>query len=230
MLKFEIDKLRLDGLKEEVISDVLSAATGAVQTATKSLEREIEALTRAGTPGDKVWRAWGSRTYPTTPRQPSYEPVGEIFVNGGRRSKGMISYWSRPGVNRKSDGYWLAIPTKEAGVQGRGRNLTPGDWERRTGMKLEFVFPRSARFGLLVARGVSAANGKGALRNPTALRLQRRGLGGGDVKTKVIFVLIPEQRHANSVSLTGVYERAAATMERSFDIRVNRAIRGALGQ
>jgi len=51
---------------------------------------------------------------------------------------------------RSRNGFWLAIPTEAAGRGFRGGRITPGEWERRRGLRLRFVYrPRGP--SLLVA-------------------------------------------------------------------------------
>ena len=44
---------------------------------------------------------------------------------------------------RARNGLWLAIPTPAAGKALGGRRITPAAWERRTGLRLRFVYRRS---------------------------------------------------------------------------------------
>ncbi len=53
---------------------------------------------------------------------------------------------------RSKNGFWLAIPTPAAGKSTRGGRITPGEWERRTGMRLRFIYRRRGP-SLLVAEG-----------------------------------------------------------------------------
>ena len=40
---------------------------------------------------------------------------------------------------RSKDGFWLAIPTLAADKSTKGGRITPGEWERRTGLRLQFI-------------------------------------------------------------------------------------------
>ena len=61
---------------------------------------------------------------------------------------------------RSRNGFWLAIPTPAAGKSTRGGRITPGEWERRRGMRLRFIYrPRGP--SLLVAEGRLNARGVG---------------------------------------------------------------------
>ncbi len=44
---------------------------------------------------------------------------------------------------RSKDGFWLAIPLPAAGKSLRGGRITPGEWERRRGLRLRFVYRRT---------------------------------------------------------------------------------------
>lgn len=216
-LKLEVETAQLRGVSEQIVSDILRGATDTVHVATKVLERELEALFKATIKGN-AWRVWKSAVYPRA-GQPSYTPAGEVFANGNRRSKGMVSYWTQPGVNRPEGGQWLAIPLPAAGPNTRGRELTPGEWERRNGMRLQFVYT-GRRFAMLVAVSTAAKSGRG-VRKLTA----RRAAQGRDEETVPIFLLIPQQRHANRISLDAPVRRAHDYIARGIGREVTR-IRG----
>jgi hypothetical protein len=83
---------------------------------------------------------------------------------------------------RSRNGFWLAIPTPAAGKSVRGGRITPGEWERRRGLRLRFVYRRNGP-SLLVAEG----------------RLNTRGVGvasrsktGRGLTTVPIFLLVPQ--------------------------------------
>ena len=63
-------------------------------------------------------------------------PVGEVFANGGRRTKGMLNYWSLPGTNRAVGNKYLTVPLKAALGTSLGRNISPRQWEGRYKAKL----------------------------------------------------------------------------------------------
>ena len=59
---------------------------------------------------------------------------------------------------RARNGLWLAIPTPAAGKALGGRRIIPAAWERKTGLRLRFVYRRSGP-SLLVATAASNAQG-----------------------------------------------------------------------
>jgi hypothetical protein len=83
---------------------------------------------------------------------------------------------------RSRNGFWLAIPTPAAGKSARGGRITPGEWERRTGLRLRFVHRRSGP-SLLVAAGRLNARGRA---------VASRSRTGRGVTTVPIFLLVPQ--------------------------------------
>jgi hypothetical protein len=83
---------------------------------------------------------------------------------------------------RSKSGFWLAIPTPAAGKSMRGGRITPGEWERRRGIRLRFVYrPRGP--SLLVAEG--RLNSRG-------LAVGSRSKTGRGATTVPIFLLVPQ--------------------------------------
>lgn len=197
----------LDQMSREVRGAAYSAGTRAVRLATRQLEQDLEAQTRGAVPGN-AWRAWRSSVYPRDDA-PAKDPVGEVFANGKRRTKGMLTYWSQPGTNRAAGGGWLAIPLPEAGSTGRSRHLTPREWEARTGLKLTISYPKRSRgWALLVTDGTYALKRKAGIKKLTA----RRAAQGREKVRRAIFMLIPEQEFANRVSISSAVTRATRRM------------------
>jgi Family of unknown function (DUF6441) len=100
---------------------------------------------------------------------------------------------------RSKTGFWLAIPTPAAGRALGGRRITPGTWERKTGLRLRFVYRRTGP-SLLVAdaarinsRGLAAAS--------------RSKTGRGQV-TAPIFLLVPQVKLPKRIDLGRDAERA----------------------
>jgi hypothetical protein len=77
---------------------------------------------------------------------------------------------------RSKDGFWLAIPTEAAGRGLRGAKLTPGEWERRRGLRLRFVYRRRGPSLLVADRAGSTAGGSGVV--------SRSKTGRGQVTTR----------------------------------------------
>ena len=202
-------KLLEDG--DKLVRGYLTAGTLAVGGATCQLEKRLEEATRVAVPG-RLWRAWASRAYPQ--KGPARDPVGTVFVNGGSRSRGAITFWSQPGRIVGRSGQWLAIPLPAAGSRGRARNLTPGEWERRTGKQLRFVYRGGRRSALLVADLGTTNSRTGVYRPITRARTaadQRRGFMRGE-QSVPIFVLVQQVAFGNRVSLQPIIDRAGAKL------------------
>ncbi|WP_299364180.1 DUF6441 family protein [uncultured Paracoccus sp.] len=99
---------------------------------------------------------------------------------------------------RSKDGFWLAIPTAAAGKSLRGGRITPGEWERRTGLRLRFVYRRSGP-SLLVAEGRLNTKGRA---------VASRSKTGRGLTTVPIFLLVPQVRLKKRLDLARDAERA----------------------
>lgn len=214
-LQVEIDNaIEVGG---ELLTATLKAGTASVRVATRALEQDLEAQTRAAVKGN-AWRAWKSEVYPKGDR-PAYDPVGEVFGNGGKRTQGLIEFWSLPGTNRAIGNKYLAVPLDAAKGSGLGKNITPRQWEGRFGTKLRPLF-RPGKTPLLVADG---ALGPGGFTAPIrAAEMRRGGQKLGKTQTIAVFALIEEQPHANRVSLSAARARAERVMGTEFASRIIR--------
>ena len=99
---------------------------------------------------------------------------------------------------RSRNGFWLAIPTPAAGKSTRGGRITPGEWERRTGLRLRFIYRRRGP-SLLVAEG--RLNSKGRA-------VASRSKTGRGVVTAPIFLLVPQVKLHKRLDLARDAERA----------------------
>jgi hypothetical protein len=117
---------------------------------------------------------------------------------------------------RSKDGFWLAIPTEAAGKGARGGRITPGEWERRRGLRLRFIYRRRGP-SLLVAEG----------------RLNNRGLGvasrsktGRGKATVPIFLLVRQVKLRKRLDLA---RDAKAAQERIPGAIVANWVEGKIG-
>lgn len=221
----EIDQKEVERLAQTALTHVLTAARLSIRGQTKALERDLEQATQAAVPG-RLYKAWGSASYPKA-NVNSYSPAGEIFANGGARTKGAITYWTQAGVNKAKSGQYLAVPTKFAGQRPRSGTMTPGEWERRNGIRLHFVYRGGGKPSLLMARRVIfGANGVG-VRAVTVKRIKGKRYANADfspAKTQdvPIFVLIPLQRFANKFSIAPIIARRERMLVEDFEGRMVR--------
>ena len=99
---------------------------------------------------------------------------------------------------RSKNGFWLAIPLPAAGKSLRGGRITPGEWERRRGLRLRFVYRRTGP-SLLVAEGRLNTKGQAVV--------SRSKTGRGKV-TAPIFLLVPQVKLPQRLDLARDADRA----------------------
>ena len=91
-----------------------------------------------------------------------------------------------------------AIPTAAAGKSTRGGRITPGEWERRTGLRLRFVYRRTGP-SLLVAEGRLNTRGRA---------VASRSKTGRGLVTAPIFLLVPQVKLPKRLDLARDAARA----------------------
>lgn len=128
------------------------AVTAGMRQASDSLKASLRQDVVSAGLGDRLARMWRGTTYPQA--GDSLEAAAFVWS----RAPKLVDAFDRGAVIRSTRGFWLAIPTPAAGAAGRtsaGRpaRITPGGWERRTGLRLRFVY-RRGRPSLLVAENV----------------------------------------------------------------------------
>ncbi|WIY52457.1 DUF6441 family protein [Devosia sp. YIM 151766] len=139
---------------------------------------------------------------PRTIRTRSY-PIGQNSMNSAAlvwaNAPEIISAFDRGVTIRSNDGFWLAIPTPEAGNKGVGRaRITPGGYEQRTGLRLRFVYRENGP-SLLVADGARLDSRGRAVMSRAKVRAD--GTQRGAV-TAVIFWLVPQVTLPKKLDLT----------------------------
>jgi hypothetical protein len=172
------------------------AVTAAMRVAGNNLKSNWRnQITRARL-GQRLANTIRSKTFPAAGE--SLEAAALIWSNAPQ----IIGAHDTGPFIRSKDGFWLAIPTPAAGKGTRGKALTPGEWERRRGLRLRFVYRRGGP-SLLVADG----------------RLNSRGLGvasrsktGRGQSTVPIFLLVRQVKIAKRLSLARDAERAQASI------------------
>lgn len=114
-------------------------------------------------------------------------PKGALSMNAAAlvwsKAPKIIQAHDRGITIRSKQGFWLAIPTEAAGKGRDGSRLTPGEWERRRGLKLRFVYRRGKPSFLVADTARISARG-------TAV-MSRSKTGRGQV-TAPIFILVPQ--------------------------------------
>jgi hypothetical protein len=98
------------------------------------------------------------------------------------KAPGIVNAHDTGPLIRSRNGFWLAIPTPAAGKSARGGRITPGEWERRSGLRLRFVYRRTGP-SLLVAEGRLNSGGRA---------VASRSKTGRGLVTAPIFLLVPQ--------------------------------------
>ena len=177
----------------------------------KAGEKAVSAAMREAGPYLKsAWR--GQITQAGLGRRLANSIRSQTYPKAGESLTAAALVWSKAPVIvgahdtgpliRSKDGFWLAIPTAAAGKGLKSWRITPGEWERRRGLRLRFVYRRRGP-SLLVADG----------------RLNSRGLGvasrsktGRGKATVPIFLLVPQVKLAKRMDLARDAERAQAAI------------------
>ena len=174
------------------------AVTTAMRAAGNDLKTNWRAQITRARLGQRLANTIRSKTYPAAGE--SLEAAALVWSNAPQ----IIGAHDTGPLIRSKDGFWLAIPTPAAGKGTRGKALTPGEWERRRGLRLRFVYRRRGP-SLLVADG----------------RLNSRGLGvasrsktGRGQSSLPIFLLVPQVKLSKRLNLARDAERAQASIPR----------------
>jgi hypothetical protein len=186
------------------------ALTAAMRAAGAQLKSDWRGqITQAGL-GRRLGNSIRSQTYPK---------VGESIDAAAlvwSKAPVIIGAHDTGPLIRSKNGFWLAIPTEAAGKGARGGRITPGEWERRRGLRLRFVYRRRGP-SLLVADG----------------RLNNRGLGvasrsktGRGKATVPIFLLVRQVKLRKRLDLA---RDAKASQERIPGAIVANWVEGRIG-
>ena len=191
-------KLKLD------ITPVLAAMMAAE---IRAGEKAVTAATReAGTSLKTAWRgqitgAGLGQRLARTIRSEQY-PKGQPSLNAAAlvwsKAPKIINAHDTGPLIRSKTGFWLAIQTEAAGKSRRGGRITPGQWERRRGLRLRFVYRRLGP-SLLVAEGRLNKGGRA---------VASRSKTGRGLTTVPIFLLVPQVKLPKRIDLDRDAERA----------------------
>lgn len=218
-----LDAPALRKVREDTVRGLLTAAKRTVKLVTREYEQKLEEATRQVSTG-KLWRAWASDIRPKGRGQIAREPAGFIYINGGERSRGAIDFLTKSGrVESHTPGGYLAIPLPAAGSRGRGRNLTPGEWERLTGQKLIYIYRGGNRPALLVAKGTTnqRSGGYRAITRKRSKADERRGYQRGE-QLVPIFVLVAPYAFRGRFSIENVLRGSGQRLATVFEQQAKR--------
>jgi hypothetical protein len=190
-------------LRLEITPDLVAAMSAEVLAG----ERAVSAAMReAGTELKTAWRAQITgaglgRRLANSIRSQTYPRSGESLAAAAlvwSKAPEIIGAHDTGPLIRSKTGFWLAIPLPAAGKSARGGRITPGEWERRRGLRLQFVYRRTGP-SLLVAEGRLNTKGQAVV---------SRSKTGRGVVTAPIFLLVPQVKLPKRLDLARDAERA----------------------
>src|SRR5579885_515081 len=189
-MRFALQTSDLANGLEGTEGDIARSVTAAMRQATEGLKSDLRADVVDAGLGQRLANTWRGKTFPESGA--SIEAAAFVWS----KAPNIVDAFDRGVTIRSRHGFWLAIPTPAAGATGLAatgarRRITPGGFERRTGMRLRFVY-RRGRPSLLVAD--NARLSKSGLARPNTGRKR-----GGGVYTRlsgrstvVVFILVPQ--------------------------------------
>lgn len=151
-------------------------------------------ITRAGL-GKRLGGSIRSQSYPRG--KTSLNAAGFVWS----KAPEIIGAHDSGPLIRSRDGFWLAIPLPAAGKGRGGRKLTPGEWEKKTGLPLRFIY-RRGKPGLLVADKARISKAGTAVAS-------RAKSGRGQVSAP-IFVLVPQVKLRKRLDLDRDVDRISS--------------------
>lgn len=139
----------LGDLEKELLAEVKAAeraVTAAIRLAGAGVKIGWRAQIASAGLGERLGRTIRDQYYPKSGE--SIEAATLIYS----KAPHIVGAFEQGVTIRSRDGFWLAIPTPAAGKSAKGGRITPGEWERRNGRRLKFIY-RRGRPGLLVDTG-----------------------------------------------------------------------------
>jgi hypothetical protein len=191
-------KLKLD-IDPDIVT-LMAAEVAAGERAVTAAMREAGAGLKAAWRGQITGAGLGSRLANSI-RFASFPKSGDSLNAAAlvwSKAPVIIGAHDTGPLIRSKDGFWLAIPTPAAGKSARGGRITPGEWERRTRLRLRFIYRRRGP-SLLVAEG--RLNSKGRA-------VGSRAKTGRGLTTVPIFLLVPQVKLRKRLDLARDAERA----------------------
>jgi hypothetical protein len=180
--------------------DVARSVTAAMRRAADGMKGDLRADVLDAGLGQRLANTWRGKTFPESGA--SIEAAAFVWS----KAPNIVDAFDRGVTIRSSRGFWLAIPTPAAGKTGftstgARKRITPGGWERRTGMRLRFVY-RRGRPSLLVA-GEARMTRRG-------LAAKSRSKSGRGQVTAIIFLLVPQVTLRKRLDIEATATRWAA--------------------
>ena len=200
--------VQIDGSMAELTAAEIRAGERAVQRGIGQSTIGLKGLLRSQITGAQLGgRLAGSIRSEVYPKgQPSFNAAGLVYAKAPK----LIDAFDKGPLIRAESGLWLAIPMPNIGKGARGKKLTPGEWEKRTGRQLRFIY-RRGRTALLVDEGKKAPGNvfvKRRTRNGTKLMEPRT------FKNRIvpIFTLVPQVKLRKRLDIERAAMQATANL------------------
>ena len=190
-LKLNIDPDIIAMMQAEIVAGQ-KAVSASMREAGADLKTAWRGQIAQGRLGQRLGRTIRSEAYPKG--QPSLNAAALVWSN----APVIVGAHDTGPLIRSKSGLWLAIPTAAAGKSARGGRITPGEWERRRGLSLRFIY-RARGPSLLVAEG--RLNSKGR----AVASMSKSGRGRTTVP---IFLLVRQVKLAKRLDLAKAAEVA----------------------
>jgi hypothetical protein len=187
-----------------VLSEAELAVTAGMQDAGVGLQQGWRRQVTGSGLGQRLANTVRLRVFPGA--EPSLGAAALVWT----KAPAIIAAFERGALIRGVRGLWLAIPLPAAGKTGLGgKKVTPLGWERRTGMRLRFVY-RRGKPSLLVADDARLTRATGLA---TSIRRPRRrdGILTG-AATVPVFLLVPQVKLPKKLDIAGLAGEAAVRL------------------
>jgi len=183
-LSLNIDPDIVALMREEIATGEHAVSTAIREASTRLKSAWRGQITGAGL-GTRLARSIRSAQYPKG--KPSLNAAALVWS----KAPVILGAHNTGPLIRSKNGFWLAIPTPAAGTSARGGRISPSEWERRTGLRLRFIYRRRGP-SLLVAEGRLNTKGRA---------VASRSKTGRGLLTAPIFLLVPQVRLEKRLNL-----------------------------
>ena len=183
-LSLNIDPDTVALMREEIATGERAVSTAIREASTRLKSAWRGQITGAGL-GTRLARSIRSEQYPKG--KPSLNAAALVWS----KAPVILGAHNTGPLIRSENGFWLAIPTPAAGKSARSGRISPGEWERRTGLRLRFIYRRQGP-SLLVAEGRLNTKGRA---------VASRSKTGRGLLTAPIFLLVPQVRLEKRLNL-----------------------------
>lgn len=204
----------------EEVADMKKAITRGMAKASEGLKTDLRQQVTGAGMSQRLANTWRAEVYPGRAGVFSLRAAALVFS----RAPDIVDAFDKGVPIRSPRGLYLAIPTPAAGKFGlsrvapafgerRGRErLTPGGWERRTGIRLRFVFRKGKKASFLVADDTRLNKSGVAMgrRKRNGEVSSRKVRAGGE--PVVIFLLVPLVRIRKRFDIDAAVQKWSARL------------------